>query len=60
MFVVKTFFAPCKLGSRDFEPSWLKTFVLQKVDVFYTMFKKLVENLERKKKFLFPFFKKNH
>jgi hypothetical protein len=33
----KAFFIPCKTGSSSFECSWLKKFVLHKVDAFDTM-----------------------
>jgi hypothetical protein len=30
----RAFFSPCKIGSTNFESSWLKTFVLHKVEAF--------------------------
>jgi hypothetical protein len=33
----KSFFTPCKIWSTNFESSWLKTFVLHKVEVFGIM-----------------------
>jgi hypothetical protein len=46
----KTLFTPCKIGSANFEFSWLKTFALQKLEAFDIVLKNRVENPQKQLK----------
>jgi hypothetical protein len=43
------FFAPCKTRSAPFESSWLRTFVLHKVEVFDIMLGNSIKNPKENK-----------
>jgi hypothetical protein len=45
----RAFFTPCKIGSTNFEFSWLKTFALNKLKAFDIVLGNWVENPQKNK-----------